>query len=297
MITPPVTTAERLRAARRVMSNLFDAVRVQVVPSKNHKRRLRDWQTRIDLVTASPDHAFIPRVPDAGKIVGGMQIMHNGIRIRKGSYYGWRGTSLFAAARGVHEPQEERVFAEVLKFIPPGGVIVELGAYWGFYSMWFATKVKDARCILVEPRLENLDLGRDNFLINNLSGEFVRAGVGATSGHIPELGAMICVDDLVEQKKLDHIDILHVDIQGFEGDMMRGAVKTLTARKVRFAFISTHNQPVHDECRKALLDHGFEIIAEADMDGTYSVDGLIAAKLPDVPGPAPIAISQRPKPA
>ena len=60
--------------------------------------------------------ARLPRVADAGRLSGGVQLMHNGLRVVEGSYYRWRGTRMFAATGGVHEPQEERVFAEVLKF-------------------------------------------------------------------------------------------------------------------------------------------------------------------------------------
>jgi hypothetical protein len=37
--------------------------------------------------------------------------------------------------RGVHEPLEEFVFQEVLKRLPEACAMIELGAYWGHYSM------------------------------------------------------------------------------------------------------------------------------------------------------------------
>jgi hypothetical protein len=105
--------------------------------------------------------------------------MHNGVKVVKDCYYRWRGTFIFVATKGVHEPQDERVFAEVLKFVQPGGLMIELGAYWGFYSLWFAHEIANPRCLLVEPELINLDLGRENFRLNAKDGEFVRAMVGA----------------------------------------------------------------------------------------------------------------------
>ncbi len=259
-----------------------------------YARKRRAWQVRIDDVLACPDRTLLPPITGAGAVVNHVQTMHNGLRIVEGSYYRWRGTLMFAATGGVHEPQEERVFAEVLKYVRPGGVMVELGAYWGFYSMWFARSVPDARCVLVEPAAENLALGMANFRLNGLDGEFVRAGVGATSGRVPKLGRMTCVDDLVTERGLGQIDILHCDIQGFEGDMLRGAVRTLAARQVRFAFISTHTNPLHAECRAALISHGFDIIADADLDGTYSFDGVLVGQLRGTLGPGPVPISQRP---
>jgi hypothetical protein len=291
---PPPSLAERLRGAVRVLRRWLDAATSRTILRAAHARKRAAWQARIDDVLACPDHAALPQVFGAGAIAAdGTQTMHNGLRIVPYSYYRWRGTAMFTATGGVHEPQEERVFAEVLKFVRPGGTMVELGAYWGFYSMWFARVVPGARCVLVEPLAENLALGRANFRLNRLSGEFVRAGVGAHSGHVPKLGAMTCVDDLVAERGLGAIDVLHCDIQGFEGDMLRGAVRTLAANKVRFAFVSTHSNALHIECRDALRAHGFDIIADADLDSTYSFDGVLVGQLRGTPGPGPVPISRR----
>ena len=291
---PPPSVAERLRGAGRTLKRTLDAFTSRTLLRAAHARKRAAWQARINDVLACPDYALLPRRPGAGAIAAdGTQTMHNGLRIVPYSYYRWRGTAMFTATGGVHEPQEERVFAEVLKFVRSGGAMIELGAYWGFYSMWFAREVPVARCVLVEPLAENLSLGKANFRLNGLSGEFVRAGVGATSGRIPKLGAMICVDDLVAERGLGPIDILHCDIQGFEGDMLRGAARTLAAGKVRFAFVSTHTNALHAECRAALVAHGFDIIADADLDGTYSFDGVLVGQLRGTSGPGPVSISQR----
>ncbi len=290
---PPPTFSEQLRGIGHRFRRVFDAFTARTILRAKHRRRRRAWQVRIDDVLACPDRGSLPCVPGAGMVADGVQTMHNGLRVVEGSYYRWRGTLMFAATGGIHEPQEERVFAEVLKHVRPGGVMVELGAYWGFYSMWFARTVPDARCVLVEPAAENLVLGKANFRLNGLAGDFVRAGIGAKSGYLPGLGPMTCVDDLVADHKLGQIDILHCDIQGFEGDMLRGAARTLAARQVRFAFVSTHTNALHTECRAALVAHGFDIIADADLDGTYSFDGILVGQLRGTPGPGPVPISQR----
>jgi hypothetical protein len=295
MPLPPPTALEHLRRLAFRFKLGLDAVSSRTVLRAAHRRKVREWDQRVADVLACPDRTALPSVPDAGQVSGDVQIMHNGLRIGKDCYYRWRGTRMLAATGGIHEPQEERVFAEVLKFIPPGGVMIELGAYWGFYSMWFAQKVTKARCLLVEPVGINLDLGRANFRLNGLDGEFVRAKVGAASARPswPSV-ATVCVDDLVAERGLERVDILHCDIQGFEGEMLKGAERTLSARKVRFAFISTHGDAVHAQCRAVLLAHGFDLIAEADMSGSYSFDGILVGQLRGTEGPGPVAISQRP---
>jgi hypothetical protein len=137
-----------------------------------------EWLRRIDDVLQCEDRKFISPNPSAGKIVEGLLIMHNGIRIKPLSYYGFPMLRMFKLSKGVHEPQEERVFQEVLKVIPPGATMLELGSYWAFYSMWFQKTVPDAHCYMVEPEEAGLKSGKENFEINGLQGDFTRAFIG-----------------------------------------------------------------------------------------------------------------------
>ena len=231
MYLPPAGLLERTRNGFLRRKRSLDTLANRTILRASHARKKSEWDARIADVLTCPDYAYLPRVPDAGQVTGGVQTMHNGVKVVKDCYYRWRGTFMFTATEGVHEPLEERVFAEVLKFVQPGGVMIELGAYWGFYSLWFANEVANPRCLLIEPELINLDLGRENFRLNARDGEFVRAMVGAESSKHWWRGATVCVDDLVEQRGLEQIDILHSDIQGFEDAMLQGAARTLEARE------------------------------------------------------------------
>ena len=247
-----------------------------------------DWQKRIDDVKNSPDNHFIQRHPDAGKIRNGIQIMHNGIKIHLGSYYGAPIARMLLENRGVHEPQEERVFAEVLKHLPPQSVIIELGAYWGFYSMWFYRSVEQAKCFLLEPNPTNLIFGKRNFKLNNIIGQFFQYGIDQKTDLSK---ALICLDDFVEQQHLNHIDVLHADIQGAEYALFLGAERTFKERKISYIFLSTHSAKLHQECLGFLIDKQFIIIANADLSQTYSYDGLIVARSPDILGIEQVDIS------
>ncbi len=294
MFLPAPTPLERLRGTFFRAKRSLDDFSNRTFLRAKHARKAAGWDARIADILASPDTALLPRVPNAGLVRGHTQVMHNGLLVAKDCYYRWRGTRLFTATRGVHEPQEERVFSEVLKHIHRGGTMIELGAYWAFYSMWFAREVPDARCLMVEPVLTNLDLGRRNFRLNRLDGEFIRGFVGSQNSRQGRT-LTVCVDDLVEQRGFDQIDILHSDIQGFEDQMLQGAERTLRARKVRFAFISTHSEDLHRHCRDELLRHDFELIADIDLASSFSVDGILVGKLRGTDGPAPIALSRRQK--
>jgi hypothetical protein len=251
------------------------------------------WYRRIRLVMDSADNRHIPRVADAGKIIDGCQIMHNGLRILCGSYYGGPMTKLLELNRGVHEPQEERAFGAVLPLVPAGGTMLELGAYWSFYSMWFFREVKDAKCFMVEPEAENLKFGRDNFATNGMTGSFTQAFVGSSSGKTADGANRIGVDDFLAEHGIGHLSILHCDIQGHEMEMLAGAAKSLGARAVDYLFISTHSNELHHGCVDVLRKHGYRIAADSDLDDTYSFDGLIVACGAHISAPQALEISHR----
>ena len=76
---------------------------------------------------------------------------------------------------GVHEPQKELVFAQVIETLPERPVMLELGAYWGFYSLSLLQERPAADCHLVEPDSENLSCGRLNFRLNRRQDCFTKA--------------------------------------------------------------------------------------------------------------------------
>jgi hypothetical protein len=253
----------------------------------------RKWISRIEDVVRCPDATRIPRVPGAGKICGRYQIMHNGLKVVKDGYYAYPITRMLLLTGGVHEPQEEYAFGEVLRHMPAGAVMIELGAYWGFYSMWFNQQVPEARNFLVEPEPLNLEYGRRNFRANRMTGSFHRGYVGRVSGVAPDRAAIICVDGFAAANKIDFIDMLHADIQGFEMQMLEGADRMLREKKIGYCFISTHNEELHEQCMRRLADKGYRIVAEASPAHSYSVDGLIVAKESRMPGPGELQISKK----
>ena len=247
------------------------------------------WQKRLNEILSSKDNELIPKVINAGIIKNGKQTMHNGIKIYLGSYYGPEFAFIFQKSKGVHEPQEERVFGEVLKKIKPGSTMIELGAFWSFYSMWFNKEVENAINYMVEPDSFNLGQGKRNFKLNKLEGNFIQAFSGKSSsftGAIPVLS----VDDIIKSNYIDFVDILHTDIQGFEYDMLQGAINSFNEKKIGYVFISTHSNEVHNNCLSFLNGFNFIVLANADIDHTFSEDGLIVARAPYYEGIEPILI-------
>ncbi len=250
------------------------------------------WQARIEQVVSCPDNAFIERVPGAGTITRGTQLMHNGLLIGAGSYYGPENGVLLRRNRGVHEPQEERIFQMVLKDCPPGSTMLELGAFWSFYSMWFKSAVTDSRCILLEAEAFNLKSGQKNFARNGFTGEWLHAFAGGKVD-LASVPPMLTVDHIMREKGIERLDILHSDIQGFESDMLAGANDALATGRVRYVFISTHSNELHRDCEARLTAHGYVILSSLDLDDTFSEDGVIVARHPSYAGIGPVECSRR----
>jgi len=250
------------------------------------------WQRRLKEAVECPDNQHIERVKQAGSVSGGQQLMHNGLKIYLGSYYGPEVSQILKANGGVHEPQEERIFGEVLQMMPEGGLMIEMGAFWSFYSMWFNSVVKNGVNHMIEPEIFNLKCGQRNFNLNNLKGVFTQAFIGQLSDNNSEVPT-ICIDDYVVKHDIKHINLLHSDIQGFEHQMLQGSKRVLSEGRVDVIFISTHSDKVHQECLDLLKIHDFAIRSDIGLEDTFSEDGLIVAHRAGYLWPLDIELSKK----
>jgi Methyltransferase FkbM domain len=227
-------------------------------------------------VVADPTNLLIERGPNSGFSFDNFVILHNGMQVPMDGPYSYYGVfnQLLIVNRGVHEPLEEFIFQQLLKRIGPKPMMLELGAYWGHYSMWLKSRRPNARVVLVEPEEVNLEAGRRNFAHNKLQGEFIRAFVG--KGHF-------AVDDFFERMKVEKLDILHSDIQGFEVEMLTEAKINLGKHKIDYVFVSTHGQDIHANCTKIMKSHGYRVEASSDFEfESTSYDGFLFATSPKV---------------
>ena len=245
-----------------------------------------DFEGRFREVLSDPSNKHIPRVPDAGTLQNGHLVMHNGLLVTP-DYYG-DFFKILTLNDGVHEPQEERMFMEVLKHLRPGATMVELGAYWAFYSMWFQKEISDGESFLIEPAQDRLDVGRRNFELNGFDGKFFQGEIGPEGIDFKQF--------LIDQD-IHHLDLLHADIQGFELFLLESITSLLEANKISYLFLSTHTQQLHISCLQLLKNHNYKILASADFDHeTYCYDGVIVARNQLVAGLEPIQLDVRSSP-
>jgi FkbM family methyltransferase len=137
----------------------------------------------------------------------------------------------------------------------PGVLFIDVGANFGWYSLLLSICAKDlGRVISIEPESENLRLLKKNISENNINNiTVIAAGVGASEGS----GELALNDDWnpgmhslrkdmnslnsvkIDISTLDNllknypgeIELLKMDIEGFEVDALMGASETLQRTK------------------------------------------------------------------
>jgi Methyltransferase FkbM domain len=236
-----------------------------------------DYLGRFREVVSDPLNLLIERDPRAGMIEGGLVWLHNGNRVPfegKKAYYG-RNSDLLVINRGVHEPLEEYVFQELMRVIPQEPTMLELGAYWGHYSMWLKHVRPRAKVTLVEPVKKNIAIGRANFRRNGYEGNFIRSFVSRKG---------FTVDQFLRERNYPRLDVLHSDIQGYELEMLAGCVESFRRRLVDYVFVSTHGETLHHQVVAALTEAGMRVeISSACREETTSYDGFVFASRPELP--------------
>jgi FkbM family methyltransferase len=258
-----------------------------------------DLPARARLTQQCRDADAIPRVAKAGKVEtdpetgARIQYMHNGLRVLAGGYYGDWMTDLIEGLQGVHEPQEEIVFHGLLPRIPADATMVEIGAFWSYYTLWFMSEHKGSRRGLgLEMDPAHIEVGRKNAALNGLEMEFVQGRIGArdtlaeefdteSSGRqsMPTYG----LEGLLAKGNIEKVDVLLCDAQGGEIAMLSGMQSLVDQGRVGVLVMSTHHHQItgdpltHQRALHLIKGLGGKVYLEHDVSESYSGDGLIVA--------------------
>lgn len=241
----------------------------------------------------------IPKVSNAGAVVqrgaDRVQVMHNGIEVVYGGYYGDWMAHVIRGLRGHHEPQEELIFHVLMRYVRHRTSMVELGCFWAYYAQWYLREVPDSNAICIEPDSQHLQVGRRNAALNGHSERvrFINAWVGgqALPAHaaptetcsVPVSLPMMDAAAVLGEQAGDGIELLHLDIQGTELQFLRSISRDMAAQKLRFIVVSTHHSSIsgstttHVDCVEVLRALGASILVEHDVLESFSGDGLILA--------------------
>ena len=245
------------------------------------------------------DSDALPKVADAGRIVdapeGRVQIMHNGLRVKAGGYHGDWMAQIIRALRGHHEPQEELIFADLMRYVRHNSLIVELGAFWSYYSLWYLREIPGSRAFCIEPDPASLAVGRFNAELNSMADRMVYRQAWVGDGATTELTAVCESDNVARTLPLMNmqavssltggqpIEMLHMDVQGAELGFLRSIAEVPAAQRPRFLVVSTHHSSIsgspttHVDCVAELRSLGAHVLVEHSVQESFSGDGLIVA--------------------
>ena len=178
------------------------------------------------------------------------------------------GSSNHGCWLGTYEYENQHLFASL---VPMDGVIYDLGANVGFYTLLAATRAK--RVIAVEPVARNLAFLKRHLELNRVSNVEVWSAAAAdkegeepfTAGPNHSMGKLANKGPLVRTVTLDHLSdacgppaLIKVDVEGAEYRVLLGAQQCLAAYHPTI-FMSTHSLPLHQACITLLSDSGYDV--------------------------------------
>ncbi|MEM2304826.1 MAG: FkbM family methyltransferase [Candidatus Methanomethylicia archaeon] len=134
-----------------------------------------------------------------------------------------------------------------------GDVVIDIGAHVGLFTLKCIKVFNVGRIIAIEPHPVNYLLLNENLKLNNYQNiaNTLRVAVGGEAGSAKlylsrysfchslvfnEANTSINVqlatlDDLVESLKLQRVDFIKIDVEGYEVEVLKGMINTLTMFK------------------------------------------------------------------
>ncbi len=148
----------------------------------------------------------------------------------------WEIPVLYTGAVTVLPSHEPEVKDFLMKRFLPGHVFVDVGADVGAYSV--RASEWEMKVYSFEPNPENIKALKRNLDINNLTLDIIQCALGSSEGkaYLSQNGAIsrINASDGIEVPvrtldsfNLQRVDLLKVDVEGYELEVFRGAIETL----------------------------------------------------------------------
>jgi len=166
-----------------------------------------------------------------------------------------------------------------------GDIVIDVGAYIGFFTMKMARLVKPSgQVISIEPDPENYKLLVRNIKLNHLtnvvplrmalvdkegfsklffneeylSGHSIMFRVGKRFVKVPTM----TLDKLIKKLNLTRVDFIKIDAEGAEYAILKGGENTLKVNDVRLAIEAAHDETIKRKCIAFLKNLGYKVVEE-----------------------------------
>jgi len=184
----------------------------------------------------------------------------------------------------INEIQIRRVYEKVSEYIvQDGDICVDIGANIGSVSLIWSKTNKKGAIVALEPHPETFERLKNNLNLNGVSNIMaIHAAIARRSGSITicldsgsnmahvegvEMETHICaaktkvpsysLDDLISHCNLEKVDLLKVDVEGYEVQCLEGGDRTLDG--TRRILLEYHSEALRHDCERILRKKGFTV--------------------------------------
>ncbi|HEX5413932.1 MAG TPA: FkbM family methyltransferase [Terriglobia bacterium] len=167
-------------------------------------------------------------------------------------------------------------------FVPQDGdIVVDIGANQGIFTCYAAKRAPRGWVYAVEPDVENLSRLKAHLELNRISNVTVipkcvgdraskacfRKGDSSGTGYVVDVGEQgpgftevdqITLEEMMTTYQLPKIDLLKIDVEGFEAKVLSGADGRLAS--IRRIVLEYHSPMLANEVAGILKDKGFRLL-------------------------------------